>query len=235
MSTEGSTAIASQGGITDEQVARFLERNPDFLSRNPQLLELLEIHHSTGPAAVSLIERQVDMLRGKVARLEDRLRRLLGNAEENEQRAGNVHRLARTLIRAPTLAGVARGLSKVMQEEFGIDAVFIGVLAPTLKRHDIEGLTRIDARSRIMAEFSDFFRTRMIECGPLTPTRAELLFPKRTPVPASAAVVPLEKENNLGMLVLASTDPDRFHPKQGKLFLEMTAELVSAALRARLG
>lgn len=235
MSSQTNTAVAAPAPLTDEQVARFLERNPDFLSRNPDLLETLEIHHSTGPAAVSLIERQVEMLRGKIARLEDRLGRLVGNAEDNQQRAGNVHRLARGSACAPTLAGVARGLAKAMKDEFDVDAVFIGVFAPTLKRHDIEGLTRIDARSKIVAEFGDFFRTRIIECGPIGEARSKLLFPNADPLPASAAVVPLEKENNLGMLVLGSRDPDRFHAKQGKLFLEMTAELVSAALRARLG
>ncbi len=51
---------------------------------------------------------------------------------------------------------------------------------------------------------------------------------------ASAAIVPLEKEKYLGMLALASRDPERFQPRQGKLFLEMTAELVSAAVRARM-
>ena len=45
--------------------------------------------------------------------------------------------------------------------------------------------------------------------------------------------MPLEKEKNLGMLVLGSRDPERFQPRQGRMFLELTAELVSAAVRAR--
>jgi uncharacterized protein YigA (DUF484 family) len=47
--------------------------------------------------------------------------------------------------------------------------------------------------------------------------------------------VPLEKDKDLGLLVLASQDPQRFQPRQGRLFLEMAAELVAAAMRARLG
>ena len=45
MSSQTNTAVAAPAPLTDEQVARFLERNPDFLSRNPDLLETLEIHH----------------------------------------------------------------------------------------------------------------------------------------------------------------------------------------------
>lgn len=229
------TQVDTSPRIDEEQVAAYLREHPDFLLRHPELLELLEIRHATGPGAVSLIERQVDLLRAKVARLEDRLSRLVGNAEANEQRAGSVHRLARALVRAPTLAGVVRALTRVMREEFDIDAVYVGVLAPTLKRHDIEGLSRIEPNGRIAAEFADLFRTRMIECGPISERRVALLFPRLTPAPQSAAVVPLEKEQNLGLMVLASRDPKRFAPGQGKLFLEMTAELVAAALRARLG
>ena len=65
--------------------------------------------------------------------------------------------------------------------------------------------------------------------------KAKLLFPKAEAPVLSAAIVPLEKEKNLGLLALGSRELERFQPRQGKLFLEMTAELVSAALRARLG
>ena len=65
--------------------------------------------------------------------------------------------------------------------------------------------------------------------------KAKLLFAGAKKLPASAAIVPLEKEKDLGMLVLGSADPERFQPRQGRLFLDMTADLVSAAVRARLG
>lgn len=217
-----------------EQVVDYLRANPDFLAEHPQLLEILELRHSTGPSAVSLIERQVEVLRGKVHRLEDRLGRLLGAAEDNERRAGNVHVLARQLIRAPTLAAVVLALRKVMKDEFGIEAVFVGVHSPILKRQDISGLTRIDVRSPLHKLYEDFFRTRLIECGPISEAQASALFPTAKTPPASAAVVPLGEDKNLGILALGSQDPNRFAPKQGKLFLEMCAELVTAALKARL-
>ena len=145
------------------------------------------------------------------------------------------NRLARALLRAPTLATVVSSLARVMRDDFGVDEVFVGVHAPTLLRQDIDGLTRLDASGQIVRHFNDFFRTKLIDCGPISEMRAKLLFPKARPLPLSAAIVPLEKERNLGMLALAARDADRFQPKQGKYFLEMTADLVAAALRARLG
>ena len=220
--------------LDEAGVAAYLKANPEFLARHPELLEKLELRHSSG-AAVSLIERQVEILRGKSTLLESRLSQLLDAARENESRAANVHRLARSLIRAPTLAATVTALRKCLREDFNVDDTWIGVSAGSLKRHDIEGLHVIEPAGPVARAFENFFRTRLLECGPLDEARARLLFPQAKALPASAAIVPLEKEKDLGMLVLASVDPQRFQPRQGRLFLDMTADLVSAAVRARLG
>jgi uncharacterized protein YigA (DUF484 family) len=219
--------------LKDEQVVGFLKSHPDFLSRHPDLLETVELKHSAG-SAVSLIERQVEILRAKNQRLEDRLSRLLEAARDNEKRADHVHKLARTLIRAPSLAGIVVGLRQCMREDFDVDEVFIGVNPLYYKRHDIDGVIPVEPEGRIGKAFENFYRTRLIECGPITDAKSKLLFPKAEALPQSAAIIPLEKEKNLGMLALGSRDGDRFQPRQGKMFLELTAELMSAALRARL-
>ena len=229
-----SAAAVAEPAMDDTQVVAFLKANPDFLSRHPELFEVLELRHASG-AAVSLIERQVEILRGKSGRLEDRLKTLLEAARDNESRAANVHRLARSLIRAPTLAATITALRKCLREDFNVDDCWVGISAGALKRHDIEGLYVIDPAGPVARAFENFFRTRLVECGPLDEARARLLFPQAKALPQSAAIVPLEKEKDLGMLVLASADPQRFQPRQGKLFLDMTAELVAAAVRARLG
>lgn len=220
--------------LDEKQVVAYLKSRPEFLLRHPELLEHLEVVHSTG-SAVSLIERQVDLLRGKNLKLEDRLTRLLETAADNEKRAANVHKLARTLIRAPSLAAVVAGLRACMKEDFGIDEVTIGVNANVYKRHDIDGFVPLEPESALVRAFENFIRTRLIECGPIEAERARLLFPKAEQPILSAAIVPLEKEKNLGLVALGSREAERFLPRQGKLFLEMTAELVAAALRARLG
>ena len=219
--------------LDESQIAAYLKTHPDYLSRHPELLEDIELKHAAG-SAVSLIERQVDILRAKNQRLEDRLARLLDAARDNEKRSDNVHRLARTLIRAPSLAGVVAGLRQCMREDFGVDEVFVGLNPTFYKRHDIDGLTAVEPDSKIGKAFENFFRTRLVECGPIPEAQARLLFPKAEPLPQSAAIVPLEKEKHLGMLALGSHDPGRFQPRQGKLFLDLTAELLSAAVRARV-
>lgn len=219
--------------LNEREVAAYLKAHPEFLTRHPELLESIELKHKAG-AAVSLIERQVEILRAKNQRLEDKLTRLLDAARDNEKRADSVLHLARTLMRAPSLAAASAGLSRCMREDFGIDEVFIGLSSGTFKRHDIEGLTPVDPEGRLAKAFENFFRTRLIECGPIAEDKARLLFPKAALLPLSAAIVPLEKDKNLGLVAFGSADAQRFQPRQGKLFLEMTADLLAAALRARL-
>jgi len=225
---------AAEGpAISAAQVREYLKEHPEFFAKHPELLEAVDLQHKSG-TAVSLIERQVELLRGKNQRLQDRLERLMEAAQGNEKRAESVHKLARTLMRAPSLGGVVAGLRQCMREEFDIDETFVGLNSQVLKRHDIEGLVSLEGEGRISKAFENFFRTRLIECGPIKEAPAKLLFPGAKALPQSAAVVPLEKEKNLGMIALGSRDPERFQPRQGKLFLEMTADLVAAAVRARL-
>jgi uncharacterized protein len=219
--------------LNEREIVAYLKAHPDFLSRHPDLLESIELRHKAG-SAVSLIEKQVDMLRAKNQRLEDRIQRLIDTARDNEHRTQSVQRLARALIRAPSLAAVAAGLAKCLREDFDIDEVFVGVMSGQFKRHDIEGIHPIEADGKLARSFENFFRTRLIECGPIAEDRSRLLFPKAATAVQSAAIVPLEKEKSLGMLALGSADPQRFQPRQGKLFLELTADLVAAAVRARI-
>lgn len=229
----GETSADTSADTGEQRIADYLRAHPDFLARHPDLLETLELRHAAG-SAVSLIERQVEVLRARSQRLEARLLRLLETARDNEARAHKIQRLARTLIRAPTLAAAITGLREHMREDFAIDDVFVGVFSSALRRTDIDGLTRLDPEGPIARAYDNFLRTKLIECGPIAEPRARLLFPRAEVLPQSAAVVPLERDKNLGLLALGAREPERFQPRQGKLFLELTADLVAAAVRARL-
>ena len=219
--------------LDEASVVAYLKTHPDLLERNPELLEALELSHASG-AAVSLIERQVELLRARNRRLEDRFDRLVESARDNEKRAAKVQKLARSLIRAPSLAAIAATLKQRLRDDFDVDDCFVGLSTATFQRRDIDGIAPIDPDGPIARSYDDFLRTRLIECGPISEERVALLFPRSEATIRSAAVVPLEKERSLGMLALGSREAERFQPRQGKLFLEMVADLVAAAIRARL-
>ncbi len=233
LSEEPASTAEPVPALNEADVVAWLKAYPDVLTRHPAVLESIEISHAAG-SAVSLIERQVELLRGKNSRLESRLETLIETARANEIRADKVLALARSLIRAPSLAAIAVALKVSMREDFDVDDVFLGLNGTAFKRHDIDGVVPLDPNGPIAKAYDNFIRTRLVECGPLSAERAKLLFPKSEATIASAAVVPMERDKNLGMIALGSRDAERFQPRQGKLFLEMTAELVAAAVRARL-
>ena len=211
----------------EQTVLDYLARSPDFFIRHADVLADMPIRHGSG-GAVSLIERQVRVLRDKNARLTERLDELLQTARDNEARVNGLNQLAESLIQADSLAAVVAGLHTALQDEFHVEAVRLALFdCPD----DLvgPGCLRLD-RNEPPAGLQDFFRQGRVVCDAITSELREVLFADH-PELQSVALVPLDRHDCLGLLALGSTDPERFTPNMGQLFLEMTANLCAAALR----
>src|SRR5437773_762465 len=89
------------GHPTNEAViVDYLQHNPDFFERNAPLLSKLRLPHDRGPATVSLVERQVQVLREKNQSLESKVREFVEVARGNDALSAKIHRLACGLVRA---------------------------------------------------------------------------------------------------------------------------------------
>ena len=91
------------GSVAEEQIAEHLIAHPEFFERHPGVLARLKLPHQRGSAAVSLVERQVLVLREKHAALEQKLRELIENGRANDTIADRMHRLTRRLLRGARL------------------------------------------------------------------------------------------------------------------------------------
>jgi uncharacterized protein YigA (DUF484 family) len=67
------TPHALTNPITEDDIANFLVNNPDFFERHAQLLSAVQLSSGHGGRAVSLQERQAEMLRDKIKLLEQRI------------------------------------------------------------------------------------------------------------------------------------------------------------------
>ena len=225
----------ASGELDEADVVDYLERNADFLRRNPQAIEAMELQHASGNA-VSLIERQVDSLRATNRELRSRFDALIETARENQQRVVHLNRLARILVSAESAAGMTADLAACMVNHLDVDRIYIGVNARDLPPDSgIHTLVDDDAASRAL---TNVFRRGKPICGALSVEQSEALFATRSESAAplvSAALVPLGVNGVHGALVLASHQAARFVPEMGTLFLELAGELVTAALRRLLG
>lgn len=202
---------------TAEDVARFLEAHPDFFDQHPELLEHLHVPHVAGSAAISLVERQVKLLRDKQAASRERLAELVRVARHNDQLAGRIHSLTLRLLQARSTDEVTDQLETVLREEFHVTP------ARLIRRGTVEGDAILDAATTLLSSGKP-------RCGHFGSTVRRQFFGEAGEALGSLALVPLGLGASLGVLALGSPDVDRFHPGVATEFLERIGEMISAAL-----
>jgi uncharacterized protein YigA (DUF484 family) len=214
----------------EESVARYLQHNPDFFERHQPLLARLRLPHARGETTISLVERQVEVLRERHAALEQKLAEFVKVARSNDAVVEKIHRFTRRLLRAPTRTAAIEQLEASLREDF--DA-FHSVLV--LIGEPAEGATQrfvkfVAASDPSLKSFESLFTNGKPRCGQARDSQREFLFGAEANNLGSVALVPLGEKGSLGLLALGSTDRDRFHPGMSTEFLGRLADLIADAL-----
>ena len=224
----GLTAAESE----EEAIAAFLQRNPDFFERHQAVLARLKLPHARGGAAISLVERQIEVLREKLAGVEGKLAELLRTARANDAIADRLHRFTRRLLRAvPPAEAIAR-IEAGLREDF--DAfhsalVLIGE-QPGLPAQQFMRVVAPDDPN--LRSFESLLTSGKPRCGQARDSQREFLFGPEGLEMGSVALVPLGEKGSIGLLALGSVDRDRFHPGMSTEFLARMADLIADALTA---
>jgi len=224
----GLTAAESE----EESIAAYLQRNPEFFERHQAVLARLKLPHARGGAAISLVERQIEVLREKQAALEGKLAELLRTARANDAIAERLHRFTRRLLRAvPEGEAIAR-IEAGLREDF--DA-FHAALVLIGERPEIPAqqfVRTVAADDPNLKSFESLFASGKPRCGQARDSQREFLFGPEGAEMGSVALVPLGEKGSIGLLALGSADRDRFHPGMSTEFLARMAELIADALTA---
>jgi uncharacterized protein YigA (DUF484 family) len=223
----GLTAAESE----EESVAQYLSHNTDFFERHQNLLARLRLPHVRSGATISLVERQVEVLREKQASLEDKLAEFVRVARANDALADKVHRFTRRLLKASSREEVLTQVEASLREDF--DAfnsvlILVGLEPQSFSARFVRTLTTEDSN---LKSFESLFASGKPRCGQVRDTQREFLFGSDANEIGSVALVPLGEKGSLGLLALASADRDRFHPGMSTEFLARMGELISDALR----
>ncbi|HEV2285026.1 MAG TPA: DUF484 family protein, partial [Steroidobacteraceae bacterium] len=102
----------------EDSIAAYLQRNPEFFERHQAVLARLKLPHARGGAAISLVERQIEVLREKLAALEGKLGELVRTARANDAIADRLHRFTRRLLRAVPRAEAIARIEAGLREDF---------------------------------------------------------------------------------------------------------------------
>ena len=207
------------------EVATFLRRHPNFLGQFPDLAMSLVVPKEEGKAA-SLASYQLDVLRDKNRELTRRLYELFNNAQDNERLAVRTHQLSLALMRADSAADTVRTMVAVLGEDFQGEVVCVVLFHPVAGL-DADWLKVIPEKDASLAPFRDFLAGNEPLCGRLNQDKLALLYGDHQERASSSVLLPLP---GIGMLSVGSSDPNRFFPGMGTLFLRLMAESLVTAL-----
>ncbi len=206
--------------MRDEEVARYLQDNPQFFEHHADTLAQINLPHPHGGRTISLSERQLLALREKNKELEKNLREMIAYAQDNDALQRKVHEFVVLLFAARSLAALQEMIPHLLRDIFAIP-------------HTVLHLWQSEPPSAEVLAFADAQTQPVCLHHPAHDTAA--WFGEHAAQLHSYAYLPLHAgSNTIGMLVLASEDKQRFYPEMGTVFLRRIAEAVSSALQPYL-
>ena len=233
MTTSPARGI-KQEGLSDSSVAEYLQTYPDFFERNGPLLTKLRLPHlRDAGATVSLVERQVEVLRERNQTLERKLKELVDVARANDTLADRIHRLSQRLIRAHSLMETINAVETSLREDFdAMHSVLVLFLEEARPLQSTAGrfLHVDDPTSADVKTFESLLLSGKPRCGQIRDAQRDYLFGKDSIEIGSVALTPLGPKGALGLLAIGASDAERFHPAMSTEFLSRIGELVTYAL-----
>ncbi len=232
MSTQAKTEFVDEE-LSDSAVHDFLTENPDFFERHSDLLGSLRLPHVAG-GTVSLVERQVSVLRQKDLKLERKLKELIEVARANDLLAEKIHHLALNLIATKDLSATLNVIEKSLRTGFDASQSILVLFGNPALFEDVKAgrfFLPVERDDEGVKAFNTFLSGSGPRCGQVRDTQRDFLFGKETDEIGSAALIPLGEKSAMGFLAIGSGDANRFHPGMSTDFLTRLGELVAGALQ----
>lgn len=216
-----STAeIADSSGLTDAVVREYLKNHDDFLQRNPEMLDYLHIDHASG-SAISLVEKQVSVMRDRNKDLRQRLKLLTANARDNDALFEQTRNLVLKLLDADSVESLYSIFMDSMTADFRVEYASMILYSESDGKNDV----RTETQDTIKKEIGSLYRGQKPVCGTLRKEELAFLFPTGSGM-GSAAIMPLANGEQLGLIAVGSSDANRYNSKVGTLFLSHIADVI---------
>jgi uncharacterized protein len=214
----------------EEAVARYLQHNPDFFEHHQPLLARLRLPHARGGSTISLIERQVEVLREHQAAAESKLAEFVRVARSNDIVAEKIHRFTRRLLRSRSRAATIEQIEASLREDFDAFESVLVLVAPVPDVSEQRFVKVVAPDDPNLKSFESLFANGKPRCGQTRDSQREFLFGAEAADIGSVALIPLGEKGSVGLLALGSPDRDRFHPGMSTEFLGRAGDLISDAL-----
>ncbi len=216
--------------LNAEQVADYLKRHPGFFALHEELLTEIRVPHDSG-TAISLIERQVGVLRERNVELRNRLHKLLDVARENDQLFEKSRGLILSLLEKNDIASLVQTLVQELKTRFGSEHIsFLLFDAAAENIAPAQNIPLKEAQECI----SSLVRGQRAIAGQLRRDELAFLFGDAAPHVTSCAVVPVALDRPLGLLAIGSSNPEHFKSSMDTLFITHIGDVLARCLSSLL-
>ena len=217
-------------GITENDIAEYLVNTPGFFERHAEMLATIQLMSPHGQRAVSLQERQMEMLRDRIKGLEKKIVEMIRNGQDNVAIAERLHRWTRALMLTADATALPEVLLRELKQQFLIPQAGIRVWGVDAAYRDLPFAQGASDDAKSLAT-----SLTLPYCGVNAGFEAARWLDDSHTV-SSMAMLPLrhgQGDAAFGLLVVGSPDATRYSADMGTDFLVRIGEIASAGL-ARL-
>ena len=212
--------------MKSEEVAQYLQSNPQFFEEHAELVSHMVIPHPHGGRTISITERQMLSLRDKNRLLEGKLSEMLQFGEENDGISEKMHRLGVAMVAAATFQSVLHTLNFHLRDDFSIPHVALRLWDRPENAEELPEFTEVSEELQVFAE-----TLGQPYCGSTSGFETSSWFGEVSKHIRSQALIAMRNGGGtIGMIALGSEDGQRFFAGMGTLYLERLGEMASAAL-----
>ncbi len=220
--------VSSVQELEASDVSRYLSENPTFFLKHQQLLADMFLPHESGQA-VSLLERQVNLLRERNIETRKRLSELLEQGQANDVLFKKTRGLILDLLASKNINDLSHKLTAYCLQEFQVDAAQFTLIANEHTHKVTHG--QVLAEAEIKLTMVNLLTRSEPWSGVFRAEELAVLFGDKLNDSASAIVMPVRLNNKaLGFIALGSQDVNYFTSSMDTLFLSFIAEVLAQLL-----
>lgn len=204
----------SKNSPSADDVLRFLAENPDFFDQYPEALDELSISHNSD-GAVSLVERQVAVLRERNAELRRRFDLLVNRAEQNEALLAATQEVIAALAVRGQHEDTSSLFSSLMRKHFDID-------------HAVYQLLDENALAPASKTALHLLGSKHSTIGPVRSNELSALFGVSSGDGSAAVALVTHRLGPKAFIAVGSSSATRYSAADGTMFLEYLAKVMGS-------
>lgn len=202
-------------------VETFLSEHPAFFKHRPELLTALELPHG-GPGAVSLVERQVTLLRERNIDMRNRLASMTETAQLNDALFNGTRETVLALLDAQQGSELAAMINHAFTEYFDVEMVGL-IWLP-----EAAGIENLDmANAERAATVAGLIKHQQSFAGVFRAEEMRALFDSAQDEGSAALAPIIVGDDVVGVLAVGSSDVRRYDSTVGTLFLDYIASVIA--------